>query len=192
MSGRGAAQPRCFRLFPGPRPALRQPGPSAARGVGGGVTWRGKGRAAAIRLGLRPRPRPGRRPAAARTCARGRDGAAGLLIARLAGLRLPGARYLHAPPRESPDGRALPPQRRTLASLDSATVCQRPITSLDFLTCTLGMCHLALYPGYQIRLSLAVCLSLGKMPSFSGGLRFSVHKMRGSERILSRERTPYV
>lgn len=76
LSGRGAAQPRCFRLFPGPRPALRQPGPSAARGVrGGGVgvsRGRGKGRAAAIRLGLGPRPRPGRRPAAVRTCALGR------------------------------------------------------------------------------------------------------------------------
>lgn len=91
LSGRGAAQPRCFRLFPGPRPALRQPGLSAARGVGGGVTWRGgKGKAAAIRLGLRPRPRPGRRPAAVRTCALGRGRAAGLLIARLARAAAPG------------------------------------------------------------------------------------------------------
>lgn len=42
---------------------------------------------------------------------------------------------------------ALPPQRRTQASLDSATVPQWPITGLDFLTCKLGMCHLALYSG---------------------------------------------
>lgn len=43
LSGRGAAQPRCFRLFPGPRPALRQPGPSAARGGGGGHVAGGRG-----------------------------------------------------------------------------------------------------------------------------------------------------
>lgn len=52
-------------------PPARQPGPSAARGVGGGSRGGEKGRAAAIRLGLRPGPRPGRRPAAVRTCALG-------------------------------------------------------------------------------------------------------------------------
>lgn len=40
-----------------------------------------------------------------------------------------------------------------------------PITGLDFLTCKLGMSHLALNGGFQIKVLLAVCLSLGKTPS---------------------------
>lgn len=71
LSGRGAAQPRCFRLFPGPWPA--SPGPRLPAEWGGHEA-RGKRRAAAIRLGprapaqareapsgdpdLRSRPRP--------------------------------------------------------------------------------------------------------------------------------------
>lgn len=64
--------------------------PPPARALGcprsgrGGHVAGGKRRAAAIRLGLRPRSRPGRRPAAVGTCALGPGGAAGLLIARLA------------------------------------------------------------------------------------------------------------
>lgn len=75
-----------FRLFPGPRPS--SPGPRLPAEWGGGVS-RGEGkRAAAIRLG--PRPRPGRRPALVRTCALGRGRTAGLLIARLAPAAAPG------------------------------------------------------------------------------------------------------
>lgn len=103
LSGRGAAQPRCFWLFPGPRPA--SPGPRLPA-EWGGSRGEGKGRAAAIRLGLGPRPRPGRRPAAVRTCAlgRGRAGAAGLLIARLAPAAAPG-RPLPARPSSGERGR---------------------------------------------------------------------------------------
>lgn len=94
LSGRGAAQPRCFRLFPGPRPA--SPGPRLPAEWGGHEA-RGKRRAAAIRLGPGLRPRPGRRPAAVRTCALGLGRAAGLLIARLARAAAPG-RLLPARP----------------------------------------------------------------------------------------------
>lgn len=71
-AGRGAARPRCFLAFSWP-PA-RQPGPSAARGVEGGSRGGeggvgGKGGPPRSGLGLGPRPRPGRRPAAVRTCA---------------------------------------------------------------------------------------------------------------------------
>lgn len=64
--------------------------------------------------------------------------------------------------------RALPPQRRTQASLDSAMVHQWPITGLDFLTCKLGMSHLALHGEFQIKVLLAVCLNLGKTLSLYG------------------------
>lgn len=46
LSGRGAARPRCFRLFPGPRPASRGPRLPAEEGH-----VEGEGRAASIRLG---------------------------------------------------------------------------------------------------------------------------------------------
>lgn len=42
LSGRGAAQPPCFRLFPGPRPT--SPGPRLPAEWEEGVTWRGEGR----------------------------------------------------------------------------------------------------------------------------------------------------
>lgn len=45
MSGRGAARPRCFRLFPGPGPASRGPRLPAEEGH-----VEGEGRAASIRL----------------------------------------------------------------------------------------------------------------------------------------------
>lgn len=107
LSGRGAAQPRCFRLFPGPRPA--SPGPRLPAEWEGGLSRGGwKGRASAIRLELGPGPGPGRRPAAVRTCALFRGRAAGLLIARLAPLRLQGARYLHAPPPVNTGGLGTP------------------------------------------------------------------------------------
>lgn len=45
MSGRGAARPRCFRLFPGLRPASRGPRLPAEEGH-----VEGEGRAASIQL----------------------------------------------------------------------------------------------------------------------------------------------
>lgn len=150
LSGRGAAQPRCFRLFPGPRPALRQPGPSAARGVGGGgvCVSRGGGEEEGRRDPARAPARVQAReaPGGSRDL-RSRPGRSGGIINSALG----SGGGCGAPATCTPllgqalTAWALPPQRRTQASLDSATVPQWPITGLDFLTCKLGMCHLALY-----------------------------------------------
>lgn len=88
LSGRGAARSRCFRLFPGPRPASRGPRLPAEEGH-----VEGEERAASIRL--QAGEGPGRHLARL-ACSAGR--AAELLTPPDSGRWLRGARYLHAPP----------------------------------------------------------------------------------------------
>lgn len=168
MSGRGAAQPRCFWLFPGPRPA--SPGPRLPA-EWGGVTWRGEGEGRRDPAGAQARAAPGGGPDL-RSRLRLRPSPSGGIINSApgsgSGSRAP-ATCTPLLPRASA-ARALPPQRRTQASLDSAAGHRWPITGLDFFTCKLGMSYLALHGGYQIKVLLAVCLSLAKTPSlFLGG-----------------------
>lgn len=165
-------------------PPARQPGPSAARGVGGGVTWRGEGEGRRDPAGAQARAQAREAPGGGpdlRSRLRLRPSPSGGIINSApgsgSGSRAP-ATCTPLLPRASA-ARALPPQRRTQASLDSAAGHRWPITGLDFFTCKLGMSYLALHGGYQIKVLLAVCLSLAKTPSLflgGGGLSFSFIK----------------
>lgn len=164
MSGRGAAQPRCFRLFPGPRPASLGLGCPRSGGESH-VAGEEKGRRDPARA--RGREAPGYGPDL--RCPPGR--AAGLLIARPAPAVAPGRPL---PARPSSGERRWPGH-----SLPSGGLRPNWITPL----CTSGQSsasislpvhwerasYLALYVGYHTYKGLVpVCLSMRKTPSRLG------------------------